>query len=52
VLRLLNPATGALLPTQEEQQEALVEKDQALTEAEAEIARLRAELARLQDQPT
>lgn len=39
-LRLFNPATNALLPTQEEQ-------DAALTAQEAEIARLRAELARL-----
>lgn len=49
VLRLFNPATGTLLPTQEEQQEALTEKDQALSEAEAEIARLRAEVARLRE---
>ncbi len=39
-LRLFNPATSALLLTQEEQ-------DAALTVQEAEIAQLRAELARL-----
>ena len=43
-LRLLNLSTGLLLPTQEEQQEAL-------TDAQAEIARLRAELARRQETP-
>ncbi|HMA33749.1 MAG TPA: Uma2 family endonuclease [Chloroflexia bacterium] len=43
-LRLLDPTTGALLPTREEQQAALAA-------AEAEIARLRAELMRRQESP-
>jgi len=48
-LRLLNPVTGALLPTLAEAEAALDQERAARLAAEGEIARLRAELARRQE---